>query len=106
MLKENCCNNDESGNNQITTTINFLKVINEPNRLKILCLLKENERCVCEICEALDQPQNLISHHLKTLKEFGLITVTQEGRKMIYKSNKTTINKYSKLLNDFLISNL
>ena len=84
----------------------FLKVINEPNRIKILCLLRDEERCVCEIWETLDLPQNLASHHLKVLKDFGLISARQEGRKIIYWSEKEIIQKYTSLLNNFLISNL
>lgn len=84
----------------------FLKIINEPNRLKIMCFLKEEERCVCDIWKALEMPQNLTSHHLRTLKEFGLLNSKQEGRNIIYESNKKAIQKYTFLLNTFLISNL
>jgi len=86
--------------------VEFLKIINEPNRLKILCFLGKGEQCVCDIWKTLDLPQNLTSHHLKTLKDFGLIDSRQEGRKFIYSSNKETISKYTLHLNKFLISNL
>lgn len=81
----------------------FLKIISEENRLKILCILnKENEVCVCHILDQLKLPQNLVSHHLKTLKDFGLINVRKEGRWMHYSINKKEINKYIKLLDKIL----
>ena len=42
----------------------FLKLLAEPNRLRILMLLARGEQCVCDIEAALDLPQNLVSHHL------------------------------------------
>lgn len=101
-----CCQNDLKAKEDFQKVVDFLKIINEPNRLKILCCLRHGERCVCEIWENLTLPQNLTSHHLKTLKEFGLINSRQEGRKIIYQSNKEETQKYASLLNNFLISNL
>lgn len=106
MKNTPCCQNDSQSKKDFLEVADFLKVINEPNRLKILCFLRHGEQCVCDIWKTLDLPQNLTSHHLKTLKKFGLIESNQEGRKMIYSSNKKAISKYASLLNNFLISNL
>ena len=73
---------------------NYLQAIGEPNRLKILCLLKKNKLCVCEIFEQLSLPQNLTSHHLKILKDAELVLSKKEGLKVIYKRNEKTINYY------------
>ena len=106
MNKFPCCQNNSKAKKDFQKVIEFLKIINEPNRLKILCFLRHGEKCVCEIWTTLDIPQNLTSHHLKTLKTFGLINSKQEGRKIIYSSNKEAISRYASLLNNFLISNL
>ena len=100
------CQNDAKSKEDFQQVIEFLKIINEPNRLKILCFLRHGEQCVCKIWETLELPQNLTSHHLKILKDFGVINSRQEGRKIIYWSNKETVKKYASLLNNFLISNL
>ncbi|MDR0772094.1 MAG: ArsR family transcriptional regulator [Candidatus Peribacteria bacterium] len=46
-----------------------LGVISQVNRLQIICLLEQSlELSVCEISEKLKIKQNLVSHHLKLLK--------------------------------------
>lgn len=75
-----------------TDILNFLKIITEENRLKILCLLKKGPKCVCEIWPALDIPQNLTSHHLQVLKEAGLVNSKKSGLRVFYKINKKIIN--------------
>ena len=106
MKNTPCCQNNSKSKKDFKSVGEFLKIINEPNRLKILCFLRHGEQCVCDIWKTLDLPQNLTSHHLKTLKDFGLIDSLQEGRKIIYSSNTKVISKYASLLNNFLISNL
>ena len=80
----------------------FLKAISEETRLKILCILKKQEMCVCEIWEYLKLPQNLASHHLKVLKDFGLISSRRDGLKIFYKLNQSIVKKNIKLLNKFI----
>ncbi|MCL5733377.1 MAG: metalloregulator ArsR/SmtB family transcription factor [Patescibacteria group bacterium] len=102
-MKPKCCVDKKSVAN-LSQTVEFLKIISEENRLKILCLLREGEKCVCDIWQYLDLAQNLTSHHLKVLKDFGLVSSRQEGLKVFYKLNKKVVKKYIKLLNKFLNS--
>ena len=81
--------------------INFLKIISGENRLKILRVLKKRELPVYQICEFLNSSQNLISHHLKILKDFNLITSRKEGLKVFYKINKNIIKNYFRKLNTY-----
>lgn len=87
-----CCKNKKS-EMEINEVIDFLKIISEKNRLKILCILQKKEKCVCEIWKYLDLPQNLTSYHLGILKNFGLINSKKEGTKIIYFLNKKNIKK-------------
>lgn len=50
-----------------------LKALAEPKRLLILHVLMEGVQCNCELGEALDMPPNLISHHLRVLREARLV---------------------------------
>ena len=82
----------------------FFKVIGEDNRLRILCLLKDGERCVCDIYENLELSQNLVSSHLRVLKDLKLIDFRQEKQKNYYFINKKIFKKYSALLIKFFQS--
>ena len=102
-MKPKRCQNKES-TAELSKTVEFLKVVAEENRLKILCMLRVGEKCVCDIWQFLDLPQNLASHHLKVLKDFGLVEDRKEGLRVYYSVNKKEINKYNSLLNKFLQS--
>jgi len=95
-------NSNKMPGTEISQVVEFLKVIDEENRLKILWLLRKGEKCVCEIWPCLELAQNLTSHHLKILRDFGLVTTRQEGLNVIYSINKKVIKENSKLLNKYL----
>lgn len=96
-----CCKTKKL-NTQLKKVADFLKIISEENRLKILCALQKQEKCVCEIWQFLDLPQNLISHHLKVLKDFGLIGSRKEGTKVFYFLNQKNIKKFISLMSHFI----
>lgn len=62
----------------------FVSILLEPQRIKIIRLLRGGERCVCEIEHELGIPQNLVSHHLKVLREAGLVLARREGQFVHY----------------------
>ncbi len=82
----------------------LFKVIGEDNRLRILCLLKDGERCVCDIYENLELSQNLVSSHLRVLKDLKLIDLRQEKQKKYYFINKKIFKKYNILITKFFQS--
>ena len=100
-MKPKCCKNKKSIT-KLKKVADFLRTINEENRLKILCLLRKGEQCVCEIWECLKLPQNLASHHLKVLKDFGLISSEKRGLNVFYRLNKVVVKNHFKLLKKLL----
>lgn len=96
------CRKNRRVSKELKQVADFLKVISEENRLRILCILQKQEMCVCEIWQYLDLPQNLVSHHLKVLKIFGLIESHKESTKVIYSLNSKNINKFISLLSHFI----
>jgi len=98
---EQCCIGKKA-EQELTLTADFLKLIAEKNRLKIVCLLAQGELCVCEIWEMLNISQNLTSHHLKALKDYGLISSRKEGLNVFYSLNTSSLEESKKLLNKFL----
>lgn len=79
--------NDEEFNQ----TLKILKAIGDPNRIKILYLLKSRNLYVYEIMNALDKPKNTISNHLEVLKNAGLIEGQKEGVLVSYSLKKSEI---------------
>lgn len=54
-----------------------LKVLAEPLRWRIVELLAAEELCVCHLVETLEVPQPLVSHHLRVLREAGLVETSR-----------------------------
>lgn len=67
-----------------------LQTISEPNRLKLLCLLRRGDRCVCQLEAALKLKHNLICHHLKALSKLGLLKSQSQGNFTFYGLNTKT----------------
>lgn len=99
-MNKECCNKD---NDSIPLLADFLRIVSEENRLKIICFLQPGEQCVCEIWKFLRLPQNLTSHHLKVLKDFNLLTSKKKGLNVFYSINKKEIKKYKEILNKVII---
>lgn len=62
-----------------------LAALSEEKRLRILDVLRDGEHCVCDLMAHMDAAQSLLSHHLKVLKEAGLVTDRKEGRWSYYR---------------------
>jgi len=69
----------------------FLKLVADPNRLRILAVLVRGERCVCDIEVAVGLPQNLVSHHLSVLKREGLVIDRRAGKWVYYRVEPQTL---------------
>lgn len=57
----------------------------EPNRRQILDLLRAGERPAGELVEALNLSQPGVSKHLRVLREAGLVAVTADGQRRLYR---------------------
>ena len=64
-------------------TIKF-HALSDETRLKIIDLLRNGERCVCDLTDALDAGQSRLSFHLKVLKDAKLVTDRRVGRWAYY----------------------
>jgi DNA-binding transcriptional ArsR family regulator len=61
------------------------EVLAEPNRRRILDLLRAEERPVGELVRELDVSQPAVSKHLRVLREAGLVTVRPEAQRRLYR---------------------
>ncbi len=62
-----------------------LKAIAHPLRLKILCVVGDQEACVQEIVEAVGTSQSNISQHLAILREKGVLLTRKDANRVFYR---------------------
>lgn len=82
-----------------------LRILAEPNRLRILSLLLQGVQCNCTMGDRLQMPPNLISHHLSILRQAGLIHAErhpQDARWILYSINRPALEALRSALNSFL----
>lgn len=68
----------------IKLTAELFKALGHPVRIKILHMLSEGERCVCEMIDEVDIEQSNLSQHLGVLKKQGLIDSRKDGQWVRY----------------------
>jgi ArsR family transcriptional regulator len=81
-----------------------LKVLAEPKRLLILHTLMEGVQCNCELGDALNMPPNLVSHHLRVLREAGLVDVERDpvdARWVYYSINREALAILNQIFGQF-----
>lgn len=65
--------------------IRLCKALTQPARLRILALLGEGERCVCDLVEVLGMPQSTVSRHLAVLRNASWVAERRHGVWMYYR---------------------
>jgi ArsR family transcriptional regulator len=68
-----------------------LKALAQPTRMKILESLREGERCICEICPAIDGEQSNISRHISVMQKSHLVTTRKDGVKVLVRVRDSKI---------------
>jgi DNA-binding transcriptional ArsR family regulator len=63
----------------------LLKALGQSTRLKILELLVQGERCVCEIFPAIQGEQSNVSKHLGFLRSQGIVVAERRGMRVAYR---------------------
>jgi ArsR family transcriptional regulator len=85
---------------QTERTARILRALADEKRLRILELLRGGEQCVCDLTDVMAAGQSLLSFHLRTLKEAGLVTDRREGRWVHYSLNPETFAELEDMLGD------
>jgi DNA-binding transcriptional ArsR family regulator len=76
--------------------------IGDPKRLKLLYLLAEQPRNVTELTEVLGAAQPTVSHHLRILRERGLVITEREGTSVYYSLADPRILEAIEMMREFV----
>lgn len=61
------------------------KALGDPTRLTLaLALGQTDELCVCDLAWVAERAENLVSHHLRSLRIAGLVSSRREGKMVLY----------------------
>ncbi len=88
-----------SGLSRFNNASELFKQLGDTTRLRIFWLLCHREECVINVAALLNMTSPAVSHHLRPLKELGLIESRREGKEVYYKAADTA---ESKLLHEIL----
>lgn len=86
-MRERCFPRTSVYAEDLTDEADLLKVLSDASRLRIFVTLlrSRSEACVCDFVEGLDLLQPTVSHHLKVLKDAGLIESSRRGTWVYYR---------------------
>lgn len=70
------------------------KAMSDPNRLKIIEMLTDGEKCGCELLDELQVTQPTLSHHMKILSKCDLVSSYREGKWQHYSINCEKFKEY------------
>jgi ArsR family transcriptional regulator, arsenate/arsenite/antimonite-responsive transcriptional repressor len=78
-----------------------LKALGDPVRLQLMSMIAsapEGEACVCDLTPAFELSGPTISHHLKTLREAGLVDAERRGTWVYYRPRRGLMRQLAGLL--------
>lgn len=80
----------------------MFKAFCDENRLQILQLLRDGERCACSILAEMQITQPTLSHHMKILCDSGVVVGRKEGKWMHYSISEDGLENVMNYLNEFM----
>lgn len=82
-------------NSKIQNTVDILSALGEFNRLSLVyrlceCQTPQNAMCLCDCCNV---DASVVSRHLKTLAQAGILKLDKKGRERIYSLDRAHVAK-------------
>lgn len=81
----------------------IFKALSDPNRLKIIHILSEGEKCACELLRYFSFTQPTLSHHMKVLIDCGLVCVRKTGNWNHYSLIEENADELVRFLNEIIM---
>ncbi len=76
----------------------IFKAFCDANRLAILDILQNGEKCACELLEALSIGQSTLSHHMKILCDANIVLTQKVGKSAFYRLNAQGLSSAVEIL--------
>ena len=80
-----------------------LKALADENRLAVMHLLLDGEKCACVLLEKLNITQPTLSHHMKILCDAGLVDYRKSGKWMYYSVSKQGSSELRSLIRRYTV---
>lgn len=77
-----------------TEMAGICKALGDNNRLRIIRLLSDGEKCGCKLLEAFNFTQPTLSHHMKILTDCAMVEARKDGRWQHYSINSRTLREF------------
>ena len=77
------------------------RALGDETRLRLLEMLADGERTVGDLMEATGLGQSLVSHHLRTLRQAGLVITRREGRWVHYGIMDAAVASVAQVVREF-----
>ena len=90
------------GQSRIEILEDLMLALADPTRLRLLCMMRRQEVCVCYFTAVIDAPQPTISRHLAYLRGKGLVAARRDGKWMHYRLSPPNDRALAKTLEQVL----
>ena len=74
------------------------KALGDANRLEIVKMLSDGEKCGCKLLERFEITQPTLSHHMKILMECGQVNARKDGKWQHYSPNCETLTQFKEFI--------
>ena len=82
----------------VKKTAVIFKAFCDENRVRILQLLQDGEKCACMLLEEMNITQPTLSHHMKILCDSGIVKARKEGKWIHYSISQEGVEEARKYL--------
>ncbi len=82
---------------EITAMAQLFKAMADPNRLRILRALEQEEMCVCDLARFLGVSESAVSHQLRLLRQLHLVSNRRDGPVLYYRLNDEHVRRLMEL---------
>jgi len=69
---------------KLTEAAKLMEMLSQPVRLRLMCILLGAEQSVCKLADSAGLSQPAMSHHLKKLRDAGLVATRRDGQTIYY----------------------